>query len=101
MTQAQARPPDINQVRRHVKTVVTLIKRDEGFARRAQENPRHALAEAGLDEGAIEDFLREEGFTAEGFHEQAAGGAARPALPCRWTCLCTACCISGRCWITV
>jgi len=78
---------------------VTLIKRDETFARRAQENPRQALAEAGLDEGAIEDFLREEGFGSEGFHVEAA--AVRPAAPCRWTCLCTACCISGRCWITV
>ena len=59
---------------------------------------------AGLPRSVVSDFLVEEGFgplsqievSAE---ESLAEGIAW--LRCVWTCICTPCCLSGSCWITI
>jgi hypothetical protein len=96
----------IREHRRKVKQVVTKIKRDEDFARKAQEDPVGTLQAEGLPKSVISDFLSEEGFPPlrgeeleESVEEFEAEGFAE--LRCVWTCLCTPCCISGSCWITV
>jgi hypothetical protein len=97
----------IKQHRRHVKEIVMKIKKDEGYARKAQDDPVGTLEAEGLPRSVISDFLVEEGFSALPPSELEEGAAADlegeplTALRCVWTCLCTPCCLSGSCWITI
>jgi hypothetical protein len=91
----------IAEYRRRVKEVVTKIKKDESFARKAQDDPVGTLEGEGLPKSVISDFLVEEGFGPLRAEEEARGAADLAELRCAWTCLCTPCCISGSCWITV
>jgi hypothetical protein len=97
----------IREYRRQVKDVVTKIKRDEAFARKAQDDPVGTLEAEGLPKSVISDFLVEEGFgplpasEIEDVPGLEAEDRLLPALRCLWTCLCTPCCLSGSCWITI
>jgi hypothetical protein len=94
----------IKEYRKQVKGLVTQIKRDEDFARKAQEDPVGTFEAEGLPRSVISDFLVEEGFpplreVESPPEEFEAEGIAR--MRCLWTCICTPCCLSGSCWITI